>query len=193
MARATAPSDGLGSAAAFSASPAGVAVDAGVTGRAYVADALRVRQVSPVGGVSTLAGSGAAGAANGAAATATFTSLTAIAVSAGGVEVYVTDQHAVRVVAGGVVSTLAGTVGAPGGWKDGVGSSAVFNWPRGLALLQEAQLRLLGRVLEPEGVFCGVVEATEGRLLALCCLELGATALQGPGLFLKRVGMVRYM
>jgi prepilin-type N-terminal cleavage/methylation domain-containing protein len=81
--------DGTGSAAQFS-SPAGVAVDA--TGNVYVADTgnNRIREITPAGVVSTLAGSGTSGSNNGTGTAARFNFPNGIAVSASGV-VYIAD------------------------------------------------------------------------------------------------------
>jgi hypothetical protein len=67
--------DGLGTQARFSGSITGLDVDA--VGNVYVADAgnLRVRKISPVGEVTTLAGTGKAGFADGPGAQAQFVSL----------------------------------------------------------------------------------------------------------------------
>ena len=122
-------SNGTGSAARFW-NPSAVAVDA--AGTVYVADAGNhtIRQISPAGVVTTLAGSGSVGNTNGPAATARFYWPTGVAVDAAGT-VYVADRgnHVIRQIsAAGVVSTLAGRVGVPG-IADGTGPSARFHDP----------------------------------------------------------------
>ena len=126
------PEDGTGAAARFRA-PYGVAVDA--SGNVYVADTYNctVRKVSPAGGVSTLAGSGTCGSDDGTGAAAQFNFPQGVAVDGSG-NVYVadTESHTIRKVSpAGVVSTLAGTAGAPGS-ADGTGAAAQFNSPAGV-------------------------------------------------------------
>jgi hypothetical protein len=92
-------SDGIGASARFSY-PAGIAVD--TAGVVYVADRndSTIRQITPAGLVSTLAGSsGTNGFANGASAQALFSFPTALAVDARGI-VYVadTDANTIRLI-----------------------------------------------------------------------------------------------
>ena len=122
-------SNGTGSAARFW-NPSAVAVDA--AGTVYVADTDNhaIRQISPAGVVTTLAGSGSVGDTNGPAATARFYWPTGVAVDAAGT-VYVADRgnHLIRQISpAGVVSTLAGRTGVPG-IADGTGPGARFNYP----------------------------------------------------------------
>jgi len=83
--------NGKGTAASFN-SPAGIAIDQ--QGNLYVGDAANnmVRKIAPDGTVTTLAGTGAAGANNGALTTATFNSPQGVAVDTYG-HVYVTDTN----------------------------------------------------------------------------------------------------
>jgi serine/threonine protein kinase, bacterial len=125
--------DGTGVAASFNY-PAGVAVDG--AGNVYVADSSshKIRKVSPGGVVSTLAGSGTAGAADGTGAAASFNSPTGVAADGAG-NVYVADygNNKIRKVSpAGVVSTLAGS-GSQGS-VDGTGAAASFDAPRGVAV-----------------------------------------------------------
>ncbi|CAN5153396.1 SBBP repeat-containing protein [soil metagenome] len=110
--------NGTGTAATFYA-PAGLAVDA--YGNVYVADAanMLIRKISPSGIVTTLAGSGARGAANGAADKASFNAPAGVAVDALG-NVYVADtgNNMIRKInTSGTVSTYAdgGYFNAPSG------------------------------------------------------------------------------
>ena len=118
-------SNGTGAAARFS-NPNGMAIDA--AGNLIVADwgNHTIRRISPVGEVSTLAGTaGAAGSADGPAAAARFNLPTGVAVDAAG-NVYVSDQgnHTIRrITLAGVVTTIAGQAGAAGN-TDGTGSAA---------------------------------------------------------------------
>lgn len=83
--------------------------------------------------VSTLAGTGAAGSASGPTGNATFNNPVGVAVASGGI-VYTTDYtgNRIRKIAGGLVSTLAGS-GAAGG-TNGLGTAASFNAPFGVAV-----------------------------------------------------------
>ncbi len=91
--------------------------------------------VQPNGVVSTLAGSGAAGAAdNSNALNASFSLPRGLAVDAAG-NTYVADQYNNRIrkiTAGGVVSTLAGS--GTRGHADGTGAEASFSDPTSVAL-----------------------------------------------------------
>lgn len=129
--------DGVGSAARFS-SPLGVAVDQ--NGNVLVADSANdeIREISPQGSVSTLAGiSGQIGASNGTVAVAQFDQPFDVAVDTNG-NVFVADTHnnAIReITPDGNVTTFAG-LASPliSGTNDGVGTNAQFNFPSGLAV-----------------------------------------------------------
>ena len=107
-----------------------VAVDS--TGNVYTANTANdtVLKVSPSGSVSVLAGvPGVSGNLDGAAAAARFNGPTAVAVdSAGNVYVYDSGNYAIRKIASGTVSTLAGG-STPSDYenpRDGSGSAAQF-------------------------------------------------------------------
>ena len=127
--------DGTGSAARFS-SPYGVAVDG--AGNVYVADSgnSTIRKITPDGVVTTLAGTaGSTGSTDGTGPTARFWNPVGLAVDGVG-NVYVGDaaNDTIRkITPGGVVTTLAGTVGYTGS-ADGRGSAAQFNGPTGVAV-----------------------------------------------------------
>ena len=136
--------DGFGTSARFR-NPAGVAVDA--SGTIYVADTLNdmIRQISPSGAVTTIAGSpNAAGQGNvdGTGNGAKFNYPYGIAVDSSNGTLYVADSHNStirKITSGGVVTTLAGTVGTTVnnpvlGSADGTGSAASFRYPIALAV-----------------------------------------------------------
>lgn len=114
--------------------PSGIALSP--SGTLYVAEWFNsdIRQISPAGVVSTLAGSGAAGSDDGVGTAATFSLPVSIAIGTNGV-LYVADDgnNLIRMVTpAGVVATLAGSINA--GSADGPGSTAMFNQPSGIAV-----------------------------------------------------------
>jgi DNA-binding beta-propeller fold protein YncE len=122
--------DGPGRAAQFN-SPHGLAVDR--LGGVLVADAgnNRVRRISPLGTVTTVAG-GAAGHSDGSARLATFRAPEAVAVGENG-EFWVADtgNHCIRRI--GADSTVVTVAGGAAGFADGTGDDARFRSPAGLA------------------------------------------------------------
>jgi uncharacterized delta-60 repeat protein len=130
--------DGTGSVARFYY-PAGVAVD--TNGNVYVADQNNhtIRQVTPAGVVTTLAGSaGASGTNDGTGVAARFSHPNGVAVYSNG-SVYVADysndtiRQVTPVGTNWVVTTLAGLAGSAGS-ADGTGSAARFHYPAGVAV-----------------------------------------------------------
>ena len=126
--------DGTGAAASFY-NPYGVAAIP-ASGVIVVADVSnnRIRLVTPLGAVSTLAGSGSATFADGTGAAASFNTPSDVVVilSSGVIVVADTNNHRIRLVTPlGVVTTLAG--GNPG-YADGMGAAASFNGPVGVAI-----------------------------------------------------------
>jgi len=123
--------DGPVQTAAFD-HPVGVAID--VKGRIFVADWKNHRiRVIQNGLVSTLAGTGSPGFADGLASKASFNGPYGVAVGPSGT-VYVADNqnHRVRAISNGKVTTVAGTGVA--GSMDGTAASSQLNRPKGVAL-----------------------------------------------------------
>jgi len=125
--------DGDGTAARLN-TPSGLAVDR--AGNLYVADTGNhaIRKVTPLGMVSTVAGTGVAGFRDGIASQAQFNGPVGVAVDAHG-NVYVADTYndrVRRIDAQGRVSTVAG--GERPGDIDGVGAQARFDTPTALAV-----------------------------------------------------------
>jgi trimeric autotransporter adhesin len=120
-------------------SPYGLAFD--FAGNLYIADLgnARIRQISPAGIITTVAGGGAlpAGGKNegSMAASLAFIAPRNIAIDGTGI-VYISDFGAHRVykmATDGTVTTLAGT-GSPGYSGDGVAALAMLNYPTALAV-----------------------------------------------------------
>jgi sugar lactone lactonase YvrE len=130
--------DATGTAAHFFM-PRGLALDS--SGNLYVADTGNhtIRQITPAGVVSRLAGSNTGGnCANGTGAAAGFFDPSAVAVDAGG-NVYVADSqnHAIRkITPAGVVTTVAGSFEcfSQAGYRDSTGTGTEFRFPAGVAL-----------------------------------------------------------
>ena len=123
--------DGPGSAASFNY-PNGVAVDS--IGNVYVAEYYKIRKITPVGVVTTLAGSGVSGSDDGTGTAASFNSLNGVAVDSTG-NIYVADSRdnkIRKITPEGVVTTLAGS--GVSGSDDGTGAAASFNYPEGVAV-----------------------------------------------------------
>ena len=130
--------DGVGTNAQFY-QPQSIAVDS--SGNLFVADTFNqtVREVTPAGVVSTIAGSaGISGSANGMGGNARFFYPSSITVD-GASNIYVADtanQTIRKIVSQGtnwVVSTLAGSVGSSGN-LNGEGTNALFRDPMGVAV-----------------------------------------------------------
>ncbi|MFY0594260.1 MAG: hypothetical protein JXQ92_16590, partial [Roseivirga sp.] len=124
--------NGSGTEASFN-SPEALAIDA--AGNVYVADVnnYSVRKIDVAGNVTTYAGTGGWGTANGTGTSAGFSGPFGIAVDAIG-NLYVSDGgNTIRKIdPSQAVTTFAGS-GSTGA-QDGVGTSASFNFPNGIAI-----------------------------------------------------------
>ncbi|HEY9722904.1 MAG TPA: NHL repeat-containing protein [Oscillatoriaceae cyanobacterium] len=125
--------DGSGADARFD-TPVGIAL--APNGHLYVADSGNnsIREVTPAGVVTTLAGSGVEGNDDGSGTEATFGKPYGVAADADG-NLYVADydENDIRKISpAGEVTTLAGSVAA--GNTDGTGTDATFDQPIGLAV-----------------------------------------------------------
>jgi sugar lactone lactonase YvrE len=135
VAGSTGSSDGIGAAAQFD-NPTSLAFDS--NDNLYVADSGNntIREITPRGGVTTLAGTaGVTGYADGAGVTAQFNSPTGIAVDGSG-NVYVADQGndlVRKITSAGVTTTAAGLPGTTGPYN-GAGTQVRFNSPAGIAV-----------------------------------------------------------
>jgi uncharacterized protein (TIGR03437 family) len=129
--------DGSAATSAQINTPLGVAVDA--AGNTYIADTANnvVRRVDSSGGISNFAGTGTAGSSgDGSAATgAQLNGPQGLAVdSAGNLYIADTQNHRVRKITGGTISTVAGS-GTAGFAGDGAAAgSAQLNLPFGVAV-----------------------------------------------------------
>ncbi len=125
--------NGTGTAASFY-TPTGITIDG--SGNLYVSDYNnhRIRKITPLGVVTTYAGTGAQGFSNGAALSATFRNPHGLTMDSQG-NLYVADRHnyAIRKISNtGVVSTIAGD--GTSGYANGIGTSARFGWPNAVAI-----------------------------------------------------------
>jgi streptogramin lyase len=132
---ATGSTNGTGSAARFDL-PAGIAIDS--NGNIFVADATNaeIREITPAGVVTTIAGSPQqTGSTDGTGAAARFFFPVGLTIDANN-NLYVADDDndTIReVTEAGVVTTLGGTPGQFGS-TNGTGASALFNGPEGIAV-----------------------------------------------------------
>jgi sugar lactone lactonase YvrE len=127
--------DGVGAVASFNA-PIGVAMDSGSNIYVCDTDNHKIRKITPNGVVTTIAGTGKAGAEDGNSSVASFNRPLGITIDGIG-NIYVAEEknNKIRkITPNGFVSTLAGSGKA--GAEDGYGTTASFNIPFGVAVDQ---------------------------------------------------------
>jgi gliding motility-associated-like protein len=105
-----------------------------ISGNLYYVNSNQVGSITPGGATTTIAGSGNPAFANGSGTSASFFKPVGVARSVAGF-IYLSDEYNYRIRSvspSGVVTTVAGEFG--GGYSNGVGSTAAFSSPYGLAL-----------------------------------------------------------
>jgi sugar lactone lactonase YvrE len=153
--------------------PTGVAVDA--AGNIYVADYGNnmIRKITPAGVVTTLAGNGTQGSLNGPDSLSSFNGPTSVAVDQSG-NVYVADDNnnQIRVIANGMVNTLAGSDST--GAVDGQGPLAYFFGPSSVSC--DAQ----GNVYVADAGNNLIRMVTPGGLVSTIAGQINPGAQNGP-------------
>ena len=124
--------DGVGRNASFSSDLRHITIAA--NGMAYVTEKIRIRSITPAGGVRVFAGNAGfmGGSADGTGTNAFFNSPTGVVVAPSGM-VYVASNGKIRVMTpAGFVTSFAGN-GADS-YGDGIGTSAFFDIPQGISI-----------------------------------------------------------
>ncbi len=165
--------DGASATARFS-NPSGVAIDA--TGNIIVTDSDNdlIRNISPEGMVSTIAGSNTSGFANGASATARFNSPRGVVIDAAG-NIIVADSFNsfIRGISpNGIVSTLAGTSTNRRSSVNGASATAGFNVPIGIAIDANGNI---------------IIADADNHLIRNISLDGTVTTIAGTGLMSDRM------
>jgi len=143
--------------------PAGMALD-GTGGLLVVDSSNDVIRLVKNGAVSTLAGSGLKGFLNGPVVSARFNFPRDIALAGSTIYIADTENHRIRAISSGLVSTLAGSGIA--GFLDGAAATARFNSPSGLAL---------------SGGTLYVADAGNDRIRAIALATGAVTTIAGTG------------
>ena len=133
--------DGAGASASFRG-PEGLVIDS--AGVVFVADTQnhRIRRITPLGAVTTLAGTGAAAFADGMGTSAAFNKPNSLALDGRG-DFFIGDFGGRRVrkmAPSGAVTTFAGS--GIGAWADGLGTAASFFGPASLVFAANGNLLL---------------------------------------------------
>jgi sugar lactone lactonase YvrE len=115
--------------------PVAVVLDG--AGNLYVADEGNnlIREITPAGVVTTFAGSGTAGSTDGTGTAASFNLPSGLAIDNSG-NIFVADMGSNKIrkiTPAGVVTTIAGASDS-GGYTDGPGSTALFEYPVGISV-----------------------------------------------------------
>jgi sugar lactone lactonase YvrE len=188
--------EGTGAAVQFNR-PEGISVD--LYGNVYVADENnnRIRKITPAGVVSTLAGSGVAGAANGAGGAAQFHTPVGVAADQVG-NLYVMDYNNFqvrRITLQPTVTTFAGS--GVGGYLDGTGVAAKFWQPAGSSMSASGNLYIADqsnqriRMITPAGVTSTIAgNGTQGLIEGAA---LSAEFLNPAGVALDKTGNIIYV
>ena len=122
--------DGTGVAARF-VGPAGIGCDS--SGNVLVNDQTAVRHITPLGVVTTLAGSAGGGSNDGIGSEAHFSGLRGLAVGADDTIFVASGDTIRRITTGAVVTTIGGNA-SQSGTEDGTGAVSRFDYPRGIAI-----------------------------------------------------------
>jgi sugar lactone lactonase YvrE len=158
LAGAYATVDGTGSAARF-AGPLGLTVDA--AGDVYVTDSDDIREITPDGVVTTVAGvPGDRGSTDGTGSGALFMDLSGLGIDTQG-DLYIVDNNTIRVMTPEfVVTTIAGSPGV-NQYVDGPGSAARFFAPSSLVVDASGYVYITDgavRMLDPAGYVSTVAQ-----------------------------------
>jgi len=152
--------------------PQGLSVDA--FGNLYLADFSnhRIRKISPVGNVITLAGTGDAGFADGRSFATQLASPMGLAIDPSG-NVIVADfgNHRIRMITpAGIATTVAGSDLGLLGHGDGSAANALFGYPSGVAIAPSGYIYVADgannniRQVIPDGIVPGGVVSSIGTL-----------------------------